>query len=94
MYRAAPFGPFINRNHFAGWMLMVLPLAAAAACGSAGGERLRGVREFLGWLSASPAAAQMLLLSTAAAIMGLSVRSPTRGPVSWRSGLNWRFWGR
>jgi hypothetical protein len=23
----APFGPFINRNHFAGWMLMVVPLA-------------------------------------------------------------------
>lgn len=22
-----PFGPFINRNHFAGWMLLVLPLA-------------------------------------------------------------------
>jgi len=73
IYRAAPFGPFINRNHFAGWMLMVLPLAAAAACGSAGGERLRGVRDLVGWLSASPAAAQMLLLSTAAAIMGLSV---------------------
>jgi len=24
-----PFGPFINPNHFAGWMLMVLPLALA-----------------------------------------------------------------
>ena len=22
----APFGPYVNRNHFAGWMLMVLPL--------------------------------------------------------------------
>src|SRR5204862_2627378 len=22
-----PFGPFINRNHFAGWMVMALPLA-------------------------------------------------------------------
>ena len=22
-----PFGPFVNRNHFAGWMLMALPLA-------------------------------------------------------------------
>jgi uncharacterized membrane protein len=21
-----PFGPFVNRNHFAGWMLMALPL--------------------------------------------------------------------
>jgi O-antigen ligase len=25
--RGGPFGPFINRNHFAGWMLMALPLA-------------------------------------------------------------------
>ena len=23
---ASPFGPFVNRNHFAGWMLMALPL--------------------------------------------------------------------
>lgn len=28
MYEGArPFGPFINRNHFAGWMLMALPVA-------------------------------------------------------------------
>jgi O-antigen ligase len=26
-----PFGPFINRNHFAGWMLMAIPLVAAHA---------------------------------------------------------------
>ena len=24
-----PFGPFVNRNHFAGWMLMALPLTLA-----------------------------------------------------------------
>ena len=22
----SPFGPFVNKNHFAGWMLMALPL--------------------------------------------------------------------
>ena len=27
-----PFGPFINRNHFAGWMVMVLPMVAAYSC--------------------------------------------------------------
>jgi O-antigen ligase len=27
---AVPFGPFINANHFAGWMLMALPVALAA----------------------------------------------------------------
>lgn len=28
---ATPFGPFVNRNHFAGWMVMMLPLACAGA---------------------------------------------------------------
>jgi O-antigen ligase len=27
-----PFGPFINRNHFAGWMVMVLPLVIGYSC--------------------------------------------------------------
>ncbi|HKW01227.1 MAG TPA: hypothetical protein VJN96_15485, partial [Vicinamibacterales bacterium] len=26
-YGATPFGPFVNKNHFAGWMVMVLPVA-------------------------------------------------------------------
>jgi O-antigen ligase len=26
-YGAAPFGPFVNKNHFAGWMVMILPIA-------------------------------------------------------------------
>ena len=28
-----PFGPFVNRNHFAGWMVMVLPVVAMYAVG-------------------------------------------------------------
>lgn len=28
-----PFGPFLNRNHFAGWMLMALPLTVGLFCG-------------------------------------------------------------
>ena len=28
---ARPFGPFVNRNHFATWLLMALPLTAGAA---------------------------------------------------------------
>ena len=27
----SPFGPFVNKNHFAGWMLMALPLTLGAA---------------------------------------------------------------
>lgn len=30
-YGAAPYGPFINKNHFAGWMVMVLPIIAGYA---------------------------------------------------------------
>ena len=29
-FNSHPFGPFVNPNHFAGWMLMALPLALAA----------------------------------------------------------------
>jgi hypothetical protein len=28
----SPFGPFINHNHFAGWIMMVLPLALGYSC--------------------------------------------------------------
>jgi hypothetical protein len=28
-YGATPFGPFINKNHFAGWMVMVLPVVVS-----------------------------------------------------------------
>lgn len=28
----SPFGPFINHNHFAGWIMMVLPLALGHSC--------------------------------------------------------------
>ena len=52
-FRGSPFGPFVNRNHFAGWMLMGLPLAIATACGAASGFRGPGLRRFIAWLSAS-----------------------------------------
>ena len=28
---STPFGPFVNKNHFAGWMLMAIPLALGLA---------------------------------------------------------------
>ena len=47
-----PFGPFVNKNHFAGWMLMGLPVAIglalaprSARCGPVTG---RGARRFCG----------------------------------------------
>lgn len=70
-----PFGPFINRNHFAGWMVMALPLTLALLmAGIARG--MRGVRPGwrykVLWLS-SPEASQLVLIAVAAMVMALSL---------------------
>jgi O-antigen ligase len=41
---AAPFGPFVNKNHFAGFMLLVLPLALGWLMSIARGRAARGSR--------------------------------------------------
>jgi O-antigen ligase len=70
-----PFGPFINRNHFAGWMVMTLPLTFALLI--AGIDRgMRGVKQ--GWRHrvlwfSSPEASQLILVAAAAVIMALSL---------------------
>jgi O-antigen ligase len=69
------FGPFVNRNHFAGWMLMAVPLALGPLWdGIAGG--LRGVkpdwRHRLLWFS-SPEANRLMLLAGAVILMALSL---------------------
>ena len=50
--RGNPFGPFINRNHFAGWMIMALPLVAGycVPCSRRRGGR-SGLRARLRWLT-------------------------------------------
>ena len=48
-----PFGPFVNRNHFAGWMLMGLPLALGVGLGwaeRAMRHRHAGWRDLIGRL--------------------------------------------
>jgi hypothetical protein len=71
----SPFGPFINPNHFAGWMLMAIPVAIGLLCHDVS-RGLRGVRpvwrERVLWL-ASPDASRLLLLTGAAAVMTLSL---------------------
>ena len=70
-----PFGPFVNRNHFAGWMLMALPLTLALV--SAGIDRsMRGLRP--GWRHkvlwfSSPEASRLILIAAAAVVMALSL---------------------
>jgi O-antigen ligase len=70
-----PFGPFVNRNHFAGWMLMAIPLAIGLLCHEVS-RGLRGVRpdwrERMLWL-ASPGASRLVLLTGAVGVMALSL---------------------
>ncbi len=70
-----PFGPFVNRNHFAGWMLMALPLAIGyfAALIASGTHDHRGSwRERMVWFS-SREANQAALVGFAIVVMGLSL---------------------
>ena len=79
-----PFGPFVNRNHFAGWMLLVLPFTVACLLGAAehGLLERRGTwRDRLLWLS-SPRGGQLQLMALAVLVMGLSlVMSQSRSGV-------------
>jgi hypothetical protein len=70
-----PFGPFVNKNHFAGWMLMAMPLVAGYAAGLA--ERgMRGMRatwrDRLLWLS-SRDGGRLQLVAFAFLLMGVSL---------------------
>jgi O-antigen ligase len=70
-----PFGPFVSSNHFAGWMVMALPLTIGLLLGRivrAMRHVKPTVRDRLLWLS-SPDASRLLLLAGAAAVMALSI---------------------
>jgi O-antigen ligase len=72
---STPFGPYVNKNHFAGWMLMGLPLALGFALGRAeqGIRHLRGGwRPAVLWLS-SPEGGRVQLIVLAALVMGASL---------------------
>jgi hypothetical protein len=66
------FGPFINRNHFGGWMLLALGVLVGSLIGrleSALREDGPGRRRRLEWLSSS--SANGLLLTGAAVLVGV-----------------------
>src|SRR5262245_29127290 len=70
-----PFGPFVNRNHFAGWMVMALPLTLAllvAGIARSMSKVKNGWRHKVLWLS-SPEASRLVLLGGAAGVMALSL---------------------
>jgi O-antigen ligase len=69
------FGPFINRNHFAGWMIMALPLVVGYACAVVeitGPEGRLSPGRGLRW-TATPDGSRFLTLAAAALVMATSV---------------------
>ena len=72
---STPFGPYINKNHFAGWMLMALPLALGVAMGKlehAVRHARGGLRSVLLWLS-SPEGGRLQLTLLAVFVMAASL---------------------
>ena len=69
-----PFGPFVNKNHFAGWMLMAIPLVLGylGAIVSRAVTVRSTVRDWVIWLS-SREANQAVLAGFAVVLMGLSL---------------------
>jgi O-antigen ligase len=68
------FGPFVNRNHFAGWMLLALGLGSGYLGGqiTAGWRAKGGLREYLLWVG-SPEASRILVTSAGLAVMAVSL---------------------
>lgn len=71
-----PFGPFVNRNHFAGWMVMVVPLVAAygwALVQRGGGlEDHRDSRGWMRWMSGVEGN-RVLLVLTCVLVMAVAL---------------------
>ena len=68
------YGPFINRNHFAGWMLMAASVAFGFAFGllARSGPKGRGWAAWSRWLG-SPEGSQFALTMLAVLAMGASI---------------------
>ncbi|MEQ1898874.1 MAG: O-antigen ligase family protein [Vicinamibacterales bacterium] len=86
----SPFGPFVNRNHFAGWMLMALPLVLGYGIGLF--ERVRPRRGGWGawfrWLVASETGPLMLAaLSVLATGTALALTGSRSGIVSFAAAV-------
>ena len=74
-YATNSFGPFVNRNHFAGWMVLAFSLTLGLALGYASRSDFasRGSwRERMLWLG-SPAASPMLVASAASVVMACAL---------------------
>ena len=72
---AKPFGPFVNKNHYAGWMVMVLPMAAADVLARVAARSRAGRVDWSGLLHAMAGerAGRLVFGIAAVGIMGLTV---------------------
>jgi hypothetical protein len=70
-----PFGPFVNRNHFAGWMVMTLPLVVGYSCAIFRESRHPEAGTVQGWLrwGMTVEASRFVLVGFAALAMGMSL---------------------
>jgi len=70
-----PFGPFINKNHFAGWMVMALPVVFGYLCAMTQASwRAQGGRlnRWLHWLT-RPEAGRLALMAFCVLAMGIGI---------------------
>jgi O-antigen ligase len=69
------FGPFVNRNHFAGCMLMMTCLSIGVLCGGLEATDYgikQGLRNRLIWLS-TPEASRIILIAAGVVVMAISL---------------------
>jgi O-Antigen ligase len=74
-YGGGPFGPFINRNHFAGWMIMAVPVGfgyVAALVQASWRAQGSGWKRWLLWL-ARPEASRVALMGFGVIAMATSL---------------------
>jgi O-antigen ligase len=71
----SPFGPFVNRNHFAGWMVMLLPVVLAYGWALILDAQRRGWQGTGGWARwvSGVEGNRVVLVGTSALIMALSL---------------------
>jgi O-antigen ligase len=74
-YGGEPFGTFFNRNHFAGWMVMALPVVLGYAFAVLDESKQPADRRWFGWLrwATTPDASQFMVVAFSALTMGTAL---------------------
>jgi O-antigen ligase len=73
LHGGSPFGPFVNRSHYAGWMLMAVPVSLGLLCATISRQAPpQTLRERVLWFS-STGASHVMLLGAGVGVMVLSI---------------------